>query len=1673
MGLRGQKEIANCLKDKWVVMVGASEQNLMMVSLVNQLVPFALMAKRNGHGPNDHDGYASDGIFSYLIDVVIQDGKVIHKHVNFHHVDPYNLHSLGMAKNVNVAIWKELDKAPERQPGMIRITYMIGQWWHEAEIALESIKAAPPSWSSLNNVFLLVTVGQWYADAKNCHGGARWCATDLSITGHDPGYILNRFRQGLSTFVGKLKDFCSPGGKAGKWGCTVVSLTYCNGESGLWLYQGLHKAFADIIKAQATPTMRYFDLFTLTQQLPEECISGHLSPASAAISWQVLLSSICDPRDVAPGRLAAWKGFCHSSNIMQACPALRWWRRLTAGRSLRAREERHGAAPRRLGSCEGYFYGWDYALSHGCTMIPVSNKAVPVSNTEILSDMIADDDWKDVLLHPEEAPKTTTTTTPEIPSKIFGCAYNVKVLMTSENGLQVEDREGAVGLNPDTKEWQQWTISDAGDGKFFFTSWRNQQLTDSNGQLILSTDKSDWQKWSVIDGATGRVYITSWRQQQLSDVNSKPAMTAQNERGYWQQWTIHGLDGSDVCGMKDNWSKAYREAWMKAMAKQKKAQEAKKVEKANEEAEDKEIKKYSKSHTGGNGDALRWAWGPGGDTPDGEDGYTEGEYELHPKSTLFHCEKLCDAKSWCKGFSYKHTDSRGSNQLAKDTCQLMSKLIRKKTIVPDLDSYMKGGAHETKASAAPVEEETAQASASHHSAAAASTASKGKEFVAEGQKGSKTESGPLAELDVWLTDWPVLRRNKEWLIALSTLALAFAFVKLQPLVAGLFAGESAAPAEKKKVEPAEKAAAAESSNPALDQALATPSLSSRDTATLESGDKATVGRQDTTDETSSESKRLLADKPKEADDKKKKAGAGSQDRFSFGLARAMASCHVVVGHLYARGDLPNHYVFGWGFTWVPWFFMLSGFILCTSELRRPTDSGSLDYVAKRLVTIYPLYAVGLVISFLIAYSKGAHTPDTWVLVLQAWLLQAWVPQAAEFCLQMQCWFLSCLLFYWVLFPPLASQVRQMSLNTVSACCVLLLVLSYLFEVVPYIIFGHVRWYHGHHWQQMDSDVDVITVMWKFHPLCYWHVFLFGCLLAQLRVKLGVDTTATDNADGDAVQNPCLRWFMEVLTLLGYVVIIAVFTEPVMRPLGAKLTTRLFLLLPLQAAIQLGLAGIPGYPQPLLAQLWSPFNFLESYSYSVYVLQFIAVNVWEYIGFSVACVPFFIFLAACAAIAVVLVQKPADFIWRTAPRAASFCVPALVTAFLILWPMFVEKGGQPAALLPVEELLPAKLKLDSGAMDVRLPLHLDEAAEHEIRDWPDSRSLINPSVMFVDGGERLAFAARLHATSNHKTEGKHEGKTVEVEEDVWHSRIVLGSAKLSADEWKDWHASGKLAKDTKMSLKPWELQDGKHRDWNKDTLCPRETYIPHNKTIVRLVTTGPEDPKLFSYKGDDLMLFNSYPPAALKNGSCGAEPVSQMYLARNIDADHPEEASVGHHLACGRKKAAEKNWIPFERHGKLHLVYTVLPHMVGTLASDNSCGSWQKSVFRPLSQVQSMADTMEFRGSATAVYIDDADATPSLKTPHFLALFHAVDTAKRRNYAHFAYRFSPDPPFEILQVSKELKLQELSPSVGAPPFAFVSGLAVRDRQVIISYTAGDRDSRALLLELNQLDELFAR
>jgi len=312
------------------------------------------------------------------------------------------------------------------------------------------------------------------------------------------------------------------------------------------------------------------------------------------------------------------------------------------------------------------------------------------------------------------------------------------------------------------------------------------------------------------------------------------------------------------------------------------------------------------------------------------------------------------------------------------------------------------------------------------------------------------------------------------------------------------------------------------------------------------------------------------------------------------------------------------------------------------------------------------------------------------------------------------------------------------------------------------------------------------------------------------------------------------------------------------------------------------------------------------------------------------------------------------------------------------------------------------------------------------------------------------------------------------DEYWHSDIVVGRKAVGRAEWNKWIDVGAVPSFPR--LRRWSglrtPEGSSNRSWTD--LCVREFYHKKNRTLVRKIVTGPEDPKVFQLSGGPPGLvelaFSSYPP--LGRHGCGKDKaVQQMYLASGVDVLSPGRPATGNRLRCGTETRAEKNWIPFQRHGELYFVYSVLPHVVMKVHRDGSCGGRVYSNYAPLTRLQAKYPGYFLSGSAQAVFVNDSAATRRWPRPHYLALLHIKDPNTSR-YAHFAYRFNTDPPFQILGLSRQLPLRAARAEGGGPGIAFASGLGLRDRQVVISYAAGDREARALVMTLRKLDDLFA-
>lgn len=598
---------------------------------------------------------------------------------------------------------------------------------------------------------------------------------------------------------------------------------------------------------------------------------------------------------------------------------------------------------------------------------------------------------------------------------------------------------------------------------------------------------------------------------------------------------------------------------------------------------------------------------------------------------------------------------------------------------------------------------------------------------------------------------------------------------------------------------------------------------------------------------------------------------------AVGAARFLASVHIVAGHLFAKGELPNVYLFSWGFTWVPWFFMLSGFVLTHARLVSKDPEATeptLTYLWKRTSGVYPMYAWGMLLAAVDKVRIGRENfPAPWKLGLQCVMAHAWIPQVTEKTILTHSWFLSALVVFWLLFAPMYARIRRLSVSgalatLAAACAIPWAAMPILMAHQPHHVFG-----------RMASNEDLIVVMLKFHPACYLHVFVAGMALARLRQHL------RENPDAPGAGSSFLSALRAVGTPLGYLGLAAVFLVPALRPGAAKLTARLSVLMPLQAALLFGLSFAQDPISRVLALAPAATG---DVSYAQYIVQFVAMNVYGSSKYSPA---FFVFLAACAYASATLVTKRGRKLWMDGGRWSLVAGPALLALGLLFvgvvggqkedfhptLPAYrlVDVGtvqtaerpfgndrvssllGESAFLSPSES---APLKSGRFAIDARLnfttPGGSDAAALADM-------FVINPSLSFGRSGRAVRAAARAHLKSDPVfSEGSRLGRPVTEVTTTYLSAILLGEAGMPAGWERAWEeasrgasgadawpglpeialrdigprlkarAGGKTLLGRAMRSKPWA------------PLCrPEGVFVAENNTVVRKVVTGPEDPTL--------------------------------------------------------------------------------------------------------------------------------------------------------------------------------------------------------------------------------------
>lgn len=371
----------------------------------------------------------------------------------------------------------------------------------------------------------------------------------------------------------------------------------------------------------------------------------------------------------------------------------------------------------------------------------------------------------------------------------------------------------------------------------------------------------------------------------------------------------------------------------------------------------------------------------------------------------------------------------------------------------------------------------------------------------------------------------------------------------------------------------------------------------------------------------------------------------------LGVVRFMASLHIVAGHLerYGRAVMVPISFAEFGFTWVPFFMMISGFVLSWSSLTKnkaiePWSS----FVRKRLQGIYPVYLAGIM-----ACTAMKKTPG----ITDLLLMQAWYPGWTESSLMSHTWFLSAILPLWA-----THGIMHRHLSSKTECQLLQWIL--IATLIPCLLFNmfHIT---GHNTGEYDSMNDVFIIMLKFHPLSYYSTYSCGiagaCLawkwdnsqdaavrkkdieLGKMKKQDEAENQSDTDTDNLLPQESTAKSTLEFLhfvrqyaSSIGMVCLWMCFAAARWAEYSRyKLGFRLGMLIPCHVLLTIGLA-IGSTKDPLNYIFSSPWlRWCGSISYSQYVFQFIIFHLWD----SQVDHYFWIWCVACATVVHLTVDRP--------------------------------------------------------------------------------------------------------------------------------------------------------------------------------------------------------------------------------------------------------------------------------------------------------------------------------------------------------------------------------------------------------------------------------------------------
>ncbi len=266
-------------------------------------------------------------------------------------------------------------------------------------------------------------------------------------------------------------------------------------------------------------------------------------------------------------------------------------------------------------------------------------------------------------------------------------------------------------------------------------------------------------------------------------------------------------------------------------------------------------------------------------------------------------------------------------------------------------------------------------------------------------------------------------------------------------------------------------------------------------------------------------------------------------------------------------------IIGLGYVGVPFFFLLSGFILCIVYLKNSTTIDKREFYLARFARIYPLFLAAMMLDLpRFIHFKRYIAHQSWgqifgVFLATASLVQAWSVDLLG--LNQPGWSLSAEAFFYLLFPFIGVALWRMSGK-----------FTWPFALLTYLVGTRLLWFIFH---------TNGSIPWqRFNPLEHLYAFVLGICLAKLFLWIGA---------APARSQAFRRWAPWIL--VGSAT--AFLAVPILDLRVPELLMQHGILIPLFALVLLALASGNAVISTLFSAKW--LVVLGEASFAIYLIHF--------------------------------------------------------------------------------------------------------------------------------------------------------------------------------------------------------------------------------------------------------------------------------------------------------------------------------------------------------------------------------------------------------------------------------------------------------------------------------------